>query len=130
MSDNSPFLWHELVTPDQMSSGAFFSHLFGWTLKEVDAGAFGTYTLFQKDGRDIAGMMNPTPDTPGKGSYWHSYISVDDIDACAKQAALLGGSVVVPAHDVPDVGRICVIADPTGAIAHLMQPQPLNQQVQ
>lgn len=65
MSDSSPFLWHELVTPDQMSSGAFFSRLFGWTLKQV-----------------------------------------------------------------PDVGRICVIADPTGAIAHLVQPQPLNRQVQ
>lgn len=125
MSDNSPFLWHELVTPDQPSSGAFFSHLFGWTLKEVDAGPFGTYTLFQKNGQDIAGMMNPTPETPGKQSHWHSYISVEDVDECAKQATLLGGSVVVPAHDVPDVGRICVVADPTGAIAHLMQP--LNQ---
>jgi hypothetical protein len=88
----------------------------------VDAGSFGTYTLFQKDGRDIAGMMNPTADTPGKGAFWHSYIEVENVDACAEQASQLGGRVVVPPHDVPDVGRICVVADPTGAVAHLMQP--------
>jgi predicted enzyme related to lactoylglutathione lyase len=123
MANQNPFIWHELVTSDQENSGEFFSQLFGWTRKEVDAGPFGTYTLFQKDGNDVAGMMNPTPDTPpGKGSYWHSYIAVDDVDECAKKALTLGGKVIVPPHDVPDVGRICIVEDPTGAIAHLMQP--------
>ena len=122
MKDQSPFIWHELVTPDQTSSGAFFSQLFGWTRKEVDAGPFGIYTLFQKDGQDVAGMMNPTPDSPGKGPCWHSYIAVESVDGCAKQAPLLGGLVVVPPHEVPDVGRVCVVADPTGAVAHLMEP--------
>lgn len=122
MTSQSPFIWHELVTSDQKNSGEFFSQLFGWERKEVDAGPFGIYTLFQKDGSDVAGMMNPTPDTPGKGSYWHSYIAVDDIDDCAKQAISLGGSVLVQPHDVPDVGRVCIVSDSTGAIAHLMQP--------
>jgi predicted enzyme related to lactoylglutathione lyase len=129
MADQSPFIWHELVTSDQAISGAFFSQLLGWTRKEVDAGPFGVYTLFQKSGQDIAGMMNPTPDTPGKGSYWHFYIAVEDVDDCARRALSIGGKVVVPPHDVPDVGRICIVADQTGAMAHLMQPlkpaQPL-----
>jgi hypothetical protein len=122
MAEPNPFIWHELVTPDQETSSAFFSKLLGWELKKVDAGEFGTYTLFQKEGQDIAGMMNPTPDTPGSGSYWHSYIAVEDIDHCAQQTEALGGKVLVPPHDVPDVGRICAVADPTGAVAHLMQP--------
>ncbi len=122
MPDPTPFIWHELVTPDQATSGAFFSRLLGWTRKETDAGPYGTYTLFQKNGEDIAGMMNPTVDTPIKGSFWHAYIAVDDVDQCAKQALVLGGRLVVPPHDIPDVGRVCAVADPTGAIAHLMQP--------
>jgi uncharacterized protein len=122
MADENPFTWHELVTSDQAASGAFFTQLFGWSRREVDAGPFGTYTLFEKDGKDVAGMMNPTPDTPGMGSYWHSYIAVADVDECAKRAPGLGGKVIVEPHDVPDVGRICVVADPTGAVAHLMQP--------
>lgn len=122
MPEQSPFVWHELVTPDQASSGAFFSKLFGWTRAEVDAGPFGIYTLFHKNGQDIAGMMNPTPDAPAKGSFWHSYIAVEDIEECARRSPLLGGSVLMPPHDVPDVGHICIVADPTGAVAHLMQP--------
>lgn len=123
MADESPFVWHELVTADQACSGAFFSALFGWTRKEVDGGPFGVYTLFQQEGRDIAGMMNPTAETPGKGSYWHSYLAVESVDDCARRAPSLGGRVVVPPHDVPDFGRVCVVADPTGAVAHLVQPR-------
>lgn len=122
MPSENPFIWHELVTPDQRTSGNFFSRLFGWTSREVDAGPFGTYTLFQKDGQDVAGMMNPTADTPGKGPYWHSYIAVADVDECAKRVPSLGGSVFVAPHEVPEFGRVCAVADPTGAVAHLVQP--------
>lgn len=122
MPEENPFIWQELVTTHQEESGAFFSKLFGWDLKQVDAGEFGAYTLFQKDGHDIAGMMNPTPDTPEQGSYWHSYIAVQDIDDCVKQTEQLGGKVLVQPHDIPDVGRFCAVSDPTGAIVHLMQP--------
>ena len=122
MTVQTPFIWHELVTSDQDESGTFFTELLGWSKVEVDAGIYGTYTLFRKDGRDIAGMMNPTSDTPFDGAYWHSYISVDDIDQCAERVPALGGKVVVPPHDVPDVGRICILEDPTGAMTHLMQP--------
>lgn len=123
MPDSNPFIWHELVTADQPASGAFFSELFGWTRMEVDAGPFGAYTLFQQDGEDVAGMMSPTPDTPGIGSYWHSYIAVPDADDCAKRAPSIGGHVLVAPHDVPDIGRVCVVADPTGAVVYLLQPE-------
>jgi len=123
MANQNPFIWHELVTPDQKKSGAFFSKLLGWDIKEVDAGEFGTYTLFQKEGQDVAGMMNPTPDTPGEGTYWHSYIEVEDVDECAKRAPELGGKVLVPPHDIQDVGRVCIVSDPMGAISYLMKPK-------
>lgn len=121
MADQSPFVWHELVTADQPTSGAFFSALFDWTRREVDAGPFGTYTLFQRNGQDIAGMMNPTSDSPGSGSYWHSYVAVSAVDDCATRAPALGGTVLVAPHDVPEFGRVCAIADPTGAVTHLVQ---------
>jgi len=124
MVDPTPFIWHELVTPDQPTSGAFFSQLFGWTSREVDAGPFGTYTLFQSNGRDVAGMMNPTVDSLGVGAYWHSYIAVSDVDECARRASTLGGKVLVAPHDVPEFGRVCAVSDPAGAVVHLVQPNP------
>ena len=122
MENERPFIWHELVTSDQKKSGKFFCELLDWKSSEVDAGDFGVYTLFKKGNTDVAGMMNPTQDTPGKGSYWHSYIAVEDVDLCVDKTPKLGGKVIVQPHDVPDVGRICIVEDPTGAIAHLMQP--------
>jgi uncharacterized protein len=122
MADGSPFVWHELVTSDQPNSGMFFRRLLGWTTRTVDAGPFGTYTLFQDSGRDVAGMMNPTPDSPGRGSYWHSYIAVDDVDDCVDRIPSLGGRVLVAPHEVPGFGRVCAATDPTGAVVHLVQP--------
>ena len=63
MSEHGTFIWNELDTPDQHVSGSFFEKLLGWSRREVNAGGFGTYTLFQKNGRDVAGMMNPTTET-------------------------------------------------------------------
>ncbi len=116
------FIWNELDTTDQKASGAFFSRLLGWTLKEIDAGEYGTYTIFQKDGQDVAGMMNPSPESPTRKSQWQTYIAVADIDACAKMTVALGGRVLVPPHEIPEFGRVCLIADPTGATVPLVTP--------
>ena len=95
MTNHGTFIWNELDTPDQKASGTFFSALLGWTRKEIDAGAFGTYTLFQQHGKDVAGMM-PTDASPARGTRWQAYIAVSDVDACALRVAELGGKVVVP----------------------------------
>ena len=58
MSAHGTFLWNELLTDDQAVACRFYSELFGWQRHEVDAGPLGTYTLFQHDGEDVAGMMN------------------------------------------------------------------------
>lgn len=125
MQAQGEFYWHDLTTPDQDRSGAFFSHLLGWTLRQVDAGPFGTYTLFQRDGQDVAGMMNPTAESPlarANESRWHIYVAVEDVDEYARRVPQLGGRVVVEPHDVPEVGRACLVAEPLGAEIVLITP--------
>jgi predicted enzyme related to lactoylglutathione lyase len=68
-------------------------------------------------------MTKPTPNTSGKGSFWHSYMEVDDVDDCARRALSIIGTVLVPPHDVPVVGRICAVAGPTGAVACRHSPR-------
>ncbi len=123
MTEHATFLWNELETPDQKAAGEFYCRLLGWTSHEADAGPFGVYTLFRRDGKDVAGMMNPTTDySRARGPAWNAYVAVDDVDACASRVTQLGGRLVVPPHDVPDVGRVCMLADPTGAVILLMTP--------
>ncbi|MEB8431126.1 VOC family protein [Cocleimonas sp. KMM 6892] len=131
MAKQNPFIWQELITPNQKTSGDFYSKLFGWTTKQVDADDYGNYTIFKKDGVSIAGMMDANLDTVGKSStsndknedsYWHPYIAVDDIEESVTQTVALGGKIMVPPQHVPDEGWIAVIADPNGAVVHLKQP--------
>lgn len=128
MTEPGTFIWNELVTEDQATAGPFYSELFGWQGRELDAGPLGTYTLFQLDGRDVAGMMNPTARDYGgaQPTRWASYIAVDDADAIAARVPDLGGTVLAPPHDIPGVGRICMFKDPTGALVHVMQPEPAS----
>ena len=124
MAEHGTFIWNELITPDQQASGNFYSQLFGWDRKEVDAGPpFGFYTIFQRNGKDVAGMMNATIDyTRNIGARWYGYIAVDDIDASAARAKELGGTIIAGPDNTPRVGRVCLLADPTRALVRLMQP--------
>jgi predicted enzyme related to lactoylglutathione lyase len=53
--------------------------------------------------------------------HWMLYISVDNADQSAAKAAQAGGTVLAPAFDVMDFGRMAIIQDPTGVIFSLWQ---------
>ncbi|NNG04087.1 MAG: VOC family protein [Inquilinus sp.] len=123
MNPHGTFIWNELVTTDQERCGAFYGALLGWTRKDVDMGPMGTYTLFQQDGRDVAGMMDPTTEySRARPPHWSAYVAVDDIDACFERVAALGGEIIAAPEDIPGVGRVGMIADPTGAPLCFMTP--------
>jgi len=123
MTEHGTFFWNQLVTAVQKKSGDFYCNLLGWSKREVDAGPFGLYTLFQQNGKDVGGMMNPTTDySKSRPSWWQAFIAVSDADACASRVTQLGGTVIEPPHDVPGVGRACMVADPMGAVVQLITP--------
>ena len=129
MAQANTFIWNELLATDQSVAGAFYNELFGWQRREVDAGQFGIYTLFQIDGQDVAGMMSPTAhDYAGSPPpRWIAYIAVDDADEIAPRISDLGGTVLEGPDDVPGVGRICMFTDPSGALVYVMQPAPTEE---
>jgi hypothetical protein len=47
---------------------------------------------------------------------------VGDVDDAAARAESAGGRILAPAMDIPDVGRMVVVADPQGAILSLFTP--------
>jgi len=113
------FSWNELLVDDVAKATAFYTKLFGW-----EATAFGggevPYTLFKKNGNDVAGMMKkPMPGTP---SQWLPYITVESADNETKRIAELGGTICAPPFDVPNVGRIAVALDPEGVSFGIFQP--------
>jgi predicted enzyme related to lactoylglutathione lyase len=72
-----------------------------------------------------AGLPSPSPETLSQGCrgpgdrddepHWSIDFWVDDVDAVARKAGELGGSVVVAPYDTP-IARQAILADPQGAI--------------
>jgi hypothetical protein len=106
------FCWIELATSDAAAARAFYTQLFGWTVNEIPMGEHGPYSIFQKNGRDVAAMYR---DTRGIPPNWLSYVAVESADASAAQAKSLGASAIADPFDVFDSGRMAVLTDPQGA---------------
>lgn len=110
--DRTSLGWAELHTPEPEASRAFYTELFDWSAKEDPS---GEYTEWQVAGNSIGGMMAIPPERHGVPPHWLIYAAVDDCDETLAGAAEMGARTIVPAQDVPNVGRFGVIADPTGA---------------
>jgi uncharacterized protein len=117
------FCWVELATTDAPAARDFYSALFSWDVQENPMGEMGVYHLFQKDGRDAAGMYQIGAEQQGMPPNWMSYVSVEDADASAAKAKSLGGVVVAGPFDVMEMGRMAVLADPQGAAFSIWQPR-------
>lgn len=110
------FSWNELVTTDPAAATKFYSQLFGWKTQEMPMPNF-TYTIVTASNAEFGqgGIMAVPPNAQGMPPAWISYVTVDDVDATAKQAEQLGGKIMCPPTDIPNVGRFAVIIDPQGA---------------
>lgn len=117
--DEGTFSWVDLGTSDLEAAKGFYTGLFGWDTEELPAGPGNVYTMASLGGRQVAGLMAAQQGQPPS---WTSYVTVDDADAAAGRAGDLGGSVLAPAFDVMEAGRIAVLADPAGAVFALWQP--------
>jgi predicted enzyme related to lactoylglutathione lyase len=106
--------WNELNTGDPDRAAAFYTGLLGWETEKQPMGDF-IYTYFKQGERRNGGMMQVTPEMGPIPPHWAVYFAVDDCDGKAARATALGGRVLVPPTDVPDVGRFSILQDPQGA---------------
>jgi hypothetical protein len=115
--------WVDLMTPDREASKSFYEALFGWTYLEEPTDQGPTYTMCQQRDHPVAGMGPLPPDMAAQGvpPMWNSYVAVDDLDATLAKVEPAAGSVMMPAMDVMEAGRMAGIADPTGAALMVWQ---------
>ena len=113
--------WVELASPDTDASASFYRELMGWSATEPGPAESGGYRMFQRDGKNIAGLMGNMQE--GQATAWATYVSVADADDTAAKVKDAGGSVVIEPMDVMDIGRMAFFADPTGAVFGVWQPK-------
>jgi hypothetical protein len=120
MPASGAFCWNELATTDAEAAKKFYTELLGWKLKESQAAGVA-YSEIVAGGSHVGGIYQMSAEQGGVPSHWMAYVAVDDVDASARRTEELGGKVSVPPMDIPNVGRFCVISDPTGARLSLIK---------
>lgn len=107
--------WNELATSDLDAATAFYGALFGWAAKETQTPEH-VYVEFTLEGEPVAGMLPVSVAGPNVPPHWLIYFRVADCDAAVATASAHGGHVCKEAFDVPEVGRIAILADPQSAV--------------
>ncbi len=110
MATTGRFVWYELLTTDSKAARGFYTQVMNWKAEEFRGGE-EPYYLWKAGDAAIGGVMEKK-DMP---SLWWAHVGVDDVDAVAARAETLGGRILVPGTEVPDVGRFALLTDPQGA---------------
>ena len=122
MTAHGTFHWNELMTRDARKAKDFYGKTLGWTFDDMPMPGM-TYTIIKAGDAMAGGIMEMGgPDFEGVPEHWMSYIAVDDVDKRVAALKKAGGSVMREPFDVPEVGRIAIVADPGGAAQGWMTP--------
>ena len=107
--------WVEALVPDPGTATDFYAGIFGWRFdgpgKMPDEPSSEYFVARLRD-RDVAGIGSQPSGAPAPA--WITHIRTDSADATVEAVRKAGGTVVVDAFDVPPVGRMAVLDDPSG----------------
>src|SRR5579875_936790 len=115
MPDNTgKFVWCEWMGADAAAAADFYRHALGWEIQESDMAGF-VYRIASVGGHGVAGLIATPPQAQGTPPCWTGYVWVEDVDAALGKLEAAGGSALRPPMDIPNVGRMAVVADAQGA---------------
>jgi len=118
------FSWAELATTDVEGAKQFYTALLGWTTEQAPVEGM-SYTLAKAGAERVAGIMSNQCSGGELRPQWGVYITVDDVDATARKAEELGGKVLMPPTDIPNVGRFAALMDPQGVMFSVITYLPM-----
>ena len=123
MASHGRFHWNELRTRNAERAMKFYSDTIGWTFEASKTPDGSTYWIAMMNGHPVAGLFSlADPRFDGVPESWMSFLAVDDVDARVKKATAAGAKLVMPIFDVPNVGRIAMLLEPSGAGIGWMTP--------
>jgi predicted enzyme related to lactoylglutathione lyase len=125
-SPQGEFIWYELMSPDPEGSKAFYDAVVGWDISEAAPEFQGYRMIGRSDGKFAGGVLPISAEMQQHGARptWLGYIHVTDVDRSVGKIEQAGGKSLMPPTDIPNVGRIAMVADPQGAPFYVMKPIP------
>ncbi|MEV4410881.1 VOC family protein [Catellatospora sp. NPDC049609] len=115
--------WNELTTSDIDAAKVFYQEVFGLSMRDVSMAEGMTYTLFEAEGRPVAGALPRDPAWGPMDPHWSVYFAVDDCDAAYARSLDLGATKVMPPENSA-AGRFAILKDPQGATFSVIRNDP------
>ena len=112
----NPVTWFEIIGPQPERAARFYAELFGW---HVEAAEGGYNVIDTHAGSGINGGFGMTQ----KGQEPHAvfYAQSPDIDMLLAKAGSMGGTVVTPVREIPDMVTYATFTDPWGNLVGLIK---------
>jgi uncharacterized protein len=111
--------WIDLLSSDTAVATDFYGTLFGWTA-ETAGPEYGGYINFSNGDTRVAGCMQSDP-AQGMPDAWAIYLASEDAQATVDAAVANGGGVMLPPMEIPAIGVMAYVTDPSGAAVGLFQ---------
>jgi predicted enzyme related to lactoylglutathione lyase len=121
-NQHGDFIWYELLTTDLKGAVKFYSAVLDWGVEDSGQPNMDYRLAFAEDA-PIAGLMTMPQEAISAGALpiWVGYVAVDDVDLAVAKIEASGGSVQMPAFDVPEVGRMAMVMDADGIPFYVMR---------
>ena len=113
----APVVHFEINARDGKKAQAFYADLFGWTIDANNPMAYGLVNTGTKTG--INGGIGQIE--PGKLPFVTVYAAVADPQASLDKAVSLGGKVVLPVTEIPNMVTFALFADPEGNVVGIVK---------
>ena len=111
----NPVVHFEILGPDAARTQGFYRELFGWT---INADNPMNYGIVEGGDGGIGGGVGASQDGSALVTV---YVQVDDIQAALDRAVALGGTVVMPVLEIPNMVTFAQFADPDGNVVGLVK---------
>lgn len=111
----------DLTVPDAPAIRDFYAAVADWRAEPLPMGDYDDFVMYPAAGATpVGGICHARGDNADLPPQWIVYIVVADLDASLARCTALGGAIVSgPKGEGP--GRYCVVRDPAGAVAALME---------
>jgi predicted enzyme related to lactoylglutathione lyase len=113
-------IWTDLTVKNAAEIRDFYSRVVGWTAAPHDMGDYFDFDIRTPgQGQTVAGICHAQGANANIPAQWLIYILVEDVEESARRCQELGGRIVDGPRVVGD-SRFCIIQDPAGAVAALV----------
>lgn len=112
----NPFCHIELNTDNTAAAKAFYGSVFDWSLQDMPMGPGITYTMVNVGTGTGGGMQDKNAiGMSAAPTMWLPYVLVDDVKKTIAKAKKAGAQIIVEHQEVPGMGSLGILVDPTGA---------------